>query len=223
MAIECLIGNGAAMDGKWLKTQLDRSRRTQKELAEFLGMQPPQVNKMVQGRRNILASEADRIREFFSLPPTAPHTNIIDAEVTPPVRSDMRRDIPILGTVSGGVGALQMNGEPIDWARRPPRLEGRGDVFGLYVEDLSMVPAFRPGALVLVERSRPPAPGDDVVIEIAPETPRDEQRALIKHLVSITPTEVRLAQHNPAKEFSVARKLVVRMLRVMTMSDLLGV
>lgn len=225
MASECSFGHGAAVDAKWLRDQLKKTGRKQNELAAFLGLQPPQVNKMAAGKRRIIAAEADRIREFFGLPPTdvALHTNIIDAAITPPVRSEMRRDIPILGTVSGGVGALQMNGEPIDWARRPPRLEGRSDVFGLYVEDLSMVPAFRPGALVLVERAKPPAIGDDIVIEIAPEKAGDDPRALIKHLVGLTATEVRLFQHNPAKEFTVPRKLVIRMYRVLTMADLLGV
>ncbi len=86
-----------------------------------------------------------------------------------------------------------------------------------------MVPAFRPGALVLVERARPPSPGDDVIIELGPEKPGGEQRALIKHLVAITPTLIRLLQHNPAKELEIPRKQVIRLYRVMPLADLLGV
>ena len=116
-----------------------------------------------------------------------------------------------------------MNGEAVDWARRPPRLAGRSDVFGLYVEDTSMVPAFRPGALVLVERARPPAPGDDVVVELLPTGPRDERRALIKRLVAINGKTVRLEQYNPARELEFSRKQIGSIFRVMTMADLLGV
>lgn len=147
----------------------------------------------------------------------------IAAEVSIPARSEMPRDIPILGTVSGGPGGLQMNGEAVDWARRPPRLAGRSDVFGLYVEDQSMVPAHRPGALVLVERARPPAPGDDVVVELLPATPREERRALIKRLVSVNAKTVVLEQYNPPATLEFPRKQVGSLFRVMTVADLLGV
>ena len=115
-----------------------------------------------------------------------------------------------------------MNGNAVDWARRPPRLAGRTDVFGLYVEDQSMVPAYRPGALVLVERARPPAPGDDVVIELLPADERDERRALIKRLVAVNNKFVRVEQYNPPKEIEFPRQQVAHLYRVMTMADLLG-
>lgn len=218
------------MDAKWLVDQLDKSERSQADLARYLDLHPTVVNKMVKGRRKILSTEADAIRRFFSIPPDGAAQKIsntarslVDANVVPPLRSQMPRDIPIFGTVSGGAGALQMNGDPIDWVRRPPRLDGRPDVFGLYVEDLSMVPAYRPGALILVERARPPSPGDDVVIELRPSNPREDQRAIIKRLVALTPTIVRLEQFNPAKELEFPRKQIIHMYRVMTLAELLGV
>jgi transcriptional regulator with XRE-family HTH domain len=148
----------------------------------------------------------------------------LDAAGAIPHGGDMPRDLPIRGTVSGGPGGLFQltNGEPADWARRPPRLKGRSDVFGLWVEDTSMVPAFKPGSLIIVERARPPSIGDDVVVEIAPETPRDELRAIIKTLAASTPTHLKLAQHNPPKIIEVPRKRIVSIHRVMTMADLFG-
>lgn len=147
----------------------------------------------------------------------------IAADVSVPARLEMPRDLPILGTVSGGIGGLQMNGDAVDWVRRPPRLAGRSDVFGLYVEDQSMVPVYKPGSLILVERARPPSPGDDVVVELLPAGPREEWRALIKRLVSVTGKTVRLEQFNPAKELEFPRQQVASLFRVMTMADLLGV
>lgn len=149
--------------------------------------------------------------------------NIIAAEVPIPARLEMPRDIPVLGTVSGGIGGLQMNGDAVDWVRRPPRLVGRADVFGLYVEDQSMVPVYKPGSLILVERARPPAPGDDVVVELLPAGPREERRALIKRLVALNGKSVKLEQFNPAKELEFPRQQVASLFRVMTMADLLGV
>jgi phage repressor protein C with HTH and peptisase S24 domain len=222
-----------AMDAKWLKEQFARSGKTQADLARYLGIQPPMVSKMVRGGRKVQGNEVDQIRAFFGVKPDAPilsdqrsqnidtaAATILDANITPPLRSEMPRNVPVLGTVSGGRGGLQMNGDAVDWVRRPPRLEGRTDVFGVYVEDLSMVPAFKPGALVIVEKARPPAPGDDVVIEIMDG---GEQRALIKNLVFSNHKIVRLQQYNPAKEIEIDRLQIVRMFRVMPLSDLLGV
>lgn len=156
--------------------------------------------------------------------PQQPPARALASPTVLPASSDMPRDLPILGTVSGGVGGLQhMNGDAVDWARRPPRLVGRADVFGLYVEDQSMVPAFRPGALVIVERLRPPAPGDDVVVEILPANPKEERRALIKRLVAINSRIVRLEQYNPARELEFPRAQVASIHRVMTMADVLGI
>ena len=221
------------MDAKWLKDQFERSGKHQADLARHLGIQPPMVSKMVRGERKVQGNEVDRIRAFFGVKPDAvsareplPKINdttnaaIVDANVSPPLRSEMPRDVPVLGTVSGGRGGLQMNGDAVDWVRRPPRLNGRNDVFGVYVEDISMVPAFKPGALVIVEKARPPAPGDDVVIEVLED---GEQRALIKNLVFSNHKIVRLQQYNPPKEIEIDRLQIVRMFRVMPLADLLGV
>lgn len=221
------------MDAKWIKEQFARTGKSQADLARHLKIQPPMVSKMVRGERKVQGTEVDLIRAFFGVtanngtPNETPPKNhdatsaaFVDANVTAPLRSEMPRDVPVLGTVSGGRGGLQMNGDAVDWVRRPPRLIGRADVFGVYVEDLSMVPAFKPGALVIVEKARPPAPGDDVVIEIMEG---GEQRALIKNLVLANHKMVRLQQYNPPKEIEIDRSQVVRMFRVMPLADLLGV
>lgn len=221
------------MDAKWIKDQFARTGKVQADLARYLGIEPPMVSKMVKGTRKVQGTEVDRIRAFFGVAPesakpneTASQNNnttsaaFVDANVTAPLRSEMPRDVPVLGTVSGGRGGLQMNGDAVDWVRRPPRLIGRTDVFGVYVEDLSMVPAFKPGALVIVEKARPPAPGDDVVVEIMEG---GEQRALIKNLVLSNHKVVRLQQYNPPKEIEIDRSQIVRMFRVMPLADLLGV
>lgn len=221
------------MDAKWLKEQFARTGKSQAALARHLGIQPPMVSKMVRGGRKVQGDEVDLIRAFFGVRSdggatrelftennSAASATMLDANITPPLRSEMPRDVPVLGTVSGGKGGLQMNGDAVDWVRRPPRLVGRSDVFGVYVEDLSMVPAFKPGALVIVEKARPPAPGDDVVIEIMEG---GEQRALIKNLLLSNHKVVRVQQYNPAKEIEIDRSQVVRMFRVMPLADLLGV
>lgn len=221
------------MDASWLKEQFRRTGRSQADLARHLGIQPPMVSKMVRGERKIQAVELDRMRAFFGVTIAESTTvkmveknkrlllgGFVDPEISAPLRSDMQRDLPVLGSVSGGKGGLQMNGNAVDYVRRPPRLVGRTDVFALYVEDTSMVPAYKPGALVIVEKARPPAPGDDVVIEVMED---GDQRALIKNLVFLNHKIVRLQQYNPAKEIEIERSRVVTIHRVMPLADLLGV
>lgn len=133
----------------------------------------------------------------------------------------MPKDLPVLGTVSGGSGGVLMANEAIDYARRHPALNGRTDVFGLYVEDVSVSPAFNPGDLVLVE-GKPPRGGDHVVVEYK-EGPHDEPKAILKKLKAVTPTIVRLEQYNPPKVIEIKRVHIIRMRRVLTMMDLFGV
>jgi phage repressor protein C with HTH and peptisase S24 domain len=145
----------------------------------------------------------------------------LDPQNVTALRSEMPKDIPVLGTVSGGSGGVHMANEAIDFARRPPALDGRTDVFGLYVEDVSMAPAFNPGDLVLVE-GKPPRGGDHVVVEFK-DSAGDDPKAILKRLKAMTPTVIKLEQYNPPRTIEVKRAHLIRMRRVLTMMDLFGV
>lgn len=148
-------------------------------------------------------------------------SQVVVADVVLPSLHSMPKDVPVYGTASGGSGIVQLKGEAIDYVRRPPSLAGRTDVFALYIEDVSMVPAFAPGDLVFVEKRRPRV-GDHAIIEYQ-DGPAGELRCLIKKFAGVTATTVRLEQYNPAKMIEVKAASVVRMQRVMTMADLFGV
>lgn len=145
----------------------------------------------------------------------------LDRQTAVPLASEMPKDLPVLGTVSGGSGGVHMANEAIDYARRPPSLIGRTDVFGLYVEDVSMAPAFNPGDLVLVE-GKPPRGGDHVVVEFK-DDPTDDPKAILKKLKAMTPTVIKLEQYNPPKTIEIKRSNLIRMRRVLTMMDVFGV
>ena len=136
--------------------------------------------------------------------------------------SVLPRDLPILGTVSHGAGGLQrMCGGAVDYARRPARLLGRDDVFAVWVDDPTMMPAFRAGALVLAERLRPPSIGDDVLLEIEPAK-GDQPPAQIRRLISISAKTVLVEQFNPPRQLEYPRDRVT-LYRVMTIADLVDV
>lgn len=145
----------------------------------------------------------------------------LDANVTRVLRSGMPRNLPVLGTVSCGSGGVVMGPDAIDYVRRPSSLDGRDDVFALYVEDISMQPAFNPGDTVIVEGKRPRI-GDHVVVEFRVEH-QAEHGAILKKLKAMTPTVLRLEQYNPPRTTEIKRDQVIRIRRVMTMGDLLGI
>ena len=217
------------VESKWVVRQLRETGRTQAELARYLNLTPPQINKTLKGKRKIQDREADLIREFFRVAESAlpqpsisrpPPLQLVDSNVSVPLRSEMSRSLPIYGSVSAG-GRLVSMKKPVDYAMRPRRLDGRDDVFALYVDDAHMSPAFEPGHLVLMESARPPAPGDNVVVQLKSETPGGDDETVIKRLVSIDEASVQLKQHNPPRQFDIPRERVERIFRVMTIGDLL--
>ncbi len=167
-------------------------------------------------------------------------TGLVTATNAQPFRMEdaastrMSRDLPIYGTALGAeevvdgeaVEQTMLNrGEIVEYKRRPPILDGRADVYGLYVQGSSMQPRFRDGATVFVESRRRPSVGDDAVIYLRTPDEVDGERAsavLIKTIVRKTASYVELEQYNPACTFRIAMERVERMDRVLTLEDLIG-
>jgi len=149
---------------------------------------------------------------------------VVHAGITMPALSAMAKDVPVYGTAHGGQGGdFEMNGQLIDYARRPPGILGSKTVFCVYVQGESMVPWRRPGDLVYLNPDRPARPGDYVVVEL--QGKRGEPApALLKLLISQTAKHLILAQHNPPKEdIKVERSHVKRVIRVIDWMELLGI
>ncbi|MDX6806338.1 helix-turn-helix domain-containing protein [Terrihabitans rhizophilus] len=136
----------------------------------------------------------------------------------------MPRDVPVLGTASGGTsGDFLMNGDTIDFVRRPPGAATLKGTFALYVTGASMYPRFDEGQLVYVSSARPPAIGDDVIVELHPEHDGEAGRGFIKRLKKRTPTKVVVEQFNPATEIEFDADEVKQILRIIPWTELLVV
>jgi SOS-response transcriptional repressor LexA len=139
----------------------------------------------------------------------------------------MREELPIWGSALGGsvmigghaIEQTTLNtGEIIGYAKRPVILNGRTDVYGLYVQGSSMVPAHAEGAFRVVERNRPVRSGDDAVVYIRASGEMDEADdgsrstcVLIKRFVRRTAEYVELFQFTPELTFRIPAKDVLRM------------
>jgi len=146
----------------------------------------------------------------------------------------MSRDLPIYGTALGAdeivdgeaIEQTTLNrAEVVEYKRRPPILDGRADVYGLYVQGSSMQPRFRDGDTVFVESRKRPAVGDDAVIYLRTPDDTDGERissVLIKAIVRKTASYVELEQYNPAQIFRIPMERVDHMDRVLTLDDMIG-
>jgi phage repressor protein C with HTH and peptisase S24 domain len=169
-------------------------------------------------------------------PPTAmPEPNGI---LAPPMEGAsairMRRDVPVYGTALGAevvldgeaVEQTELNrAEVIEYRRRPSVLDGRVDVYALYVQGSSMQPRFRDGSILFVESRKRPAIGDDAVIYLRGPDEHNGERTtsvLVKTIVRKSASFVELEQYHPPHTFKIPMERVERMDRVLTLDDMTG-
>lgn len=150
------------------------------------------------------------------------------------------RNVPIYGTALGceasydkaeGSGRVRVEQATLDQAevlgylRRPPALEGRGDVYGIYIAGESMFPRFSDGEPQFVDPRRPPSIGDDVVVHLKVPDDHEGERVgavLIKRLKRRTAAFIELEQFNPPLCFRIEANRVEAMHRIIPAAELLS-
>lgn len=220
-----------------VKEALEATGRAAREVSEKAGLGQTAVRDILSGRvqsprlETIQALANELGRPIGPVAPTQGAAPVIGlspsnarlAEVLPPRRMEMPKDVPVYGTAagSGGDGAMMINaGDVVDWVRRPPGLVGKRGIYGLYVEGESMEPLFEHGDLIFVDESRKPKSGDRVVIVIANE---DHDEAYVKILSRVNNDEVVVRQFNPAAEIKFSRAQVRMIHRVLSTAEMMGV
>lgn len=186
---------------------------TQRGLAEHMGIDPAAVNRMLYGRRNIMAEEIPLIEEYLGAavtlsPPEMEYRQADRASHRPRGMSDVPAEsfvpavdarmnmVPVYGYAAGSPkkGLHLMNGEAIDWAPRHPAQYGIRDAFAVYVFSDSMEPRYFQGELVYVHPGRPPEMNRDCVIEL------QNGDAYIKRFLKQSEDKIRVIQFNPLEE-----------------------
>jgi phage repressor protein C with HTH and peptisase S24 domain len=101
-------------------------------------------------------------------------------------------DLQILGNARGGSdGFFLDNGAVHGYTPRPLDLVGIPEAYAVYMVGESMTPAIKHGWLCYVNPLKPPAPGDDVVVQLI------DGQGFIKELVRRTAKAVICKEHNP--------------------------
>lgn len=214
------------------------------DLAVRMGTSPQQVERLEKGQRKLSQEWMTRFAQVFGVDvaeiikvsaDALPPSNAMPFRMEGASQQRMRADLPIWGTALGAprvvdgeaIEQTMLNqGDVIGYAKRPTILDGRADAYGLYVQGSSMAPVYTEGAMLLVERKRPPRVGDDVVVYLRPEGDEDDGSrsagVLVKRLVRRSASYIELEQFTPAITFRIAAEKVLRIDRVMTLADLLS-
>lgn len=227
-----------------------RGRRgwSRPELARRMATTPQQLERLEKGQRRLTMDWLQRAAVALETDVT---TLVADADLSAvaagapnatPFKYEgassqrMAENLPIYGTAIGterlfdgdAVEQTMLNsGDTVGYLKRPTMLNGRGDVYGLYVQGSSMDPVFCEGATIVAETKRPPRIGDDVVVYLRPDDHNEDdglrsRAVLVKRLVRRSGTWIELQQFSPALTFKIETADIVRVDRVMTLGDLLG-
>ncbi|NBB37665.1 LexA family transcriptional regulator [Sphingobium yanoikuyae] len=146
----------------------------------------------------------------------------------------MPRDLPVYGSALGAekvvdgeaIELTTLNrAEVIERRERPPILNGKPDVYGLYVQGSSMDPAFDDGDLLVVQKTSAISVGDFVVVYLRPRDETDDgataASVLVKRLVRRTAQYVELRQYQPDVVFRLPANDVLRIDKALRTADLL--
>lgn len=216
----------------WLKRGLDKPDKTQRGLAEALGIDPAGVNRMLKGLRQIKVLEVKLAARYLDESPPQSVTSIGLAESPSPFDHDVDvtrfgpaphnrlavRWLDIIGVAVGGTGGgdFEMNGEVVDRVPCPPGLVDATNAFALFVTGESMVPRFKPGEIIFIHPGRPYQRGDDVLVILRDGATDLAGPALIKELVRLAHDHIILKQWNPPDDqIRIANRDIKRIYRIM--------
>lgn len=134
----------------------------------------------------------------------------------PPPELLGERDLPVYSAVEGGPGEMVVSTDPIEIVPRPWYMREVRDGYAVLVVGESMVPAFEPGDMAIVNPRLPPMRNKNTIFVTGEHGGRvgGEFRATIKRLLRWGADEWHVKQFNQETEFSLSRQDWPKALRV---------
>lgn len=179
-----------------------RSDMTQAEVARALGVTPQAVSQWERGEAVPEHSKLLPLAKLYGIEPgwllgepgDLPRT---EGGYRPAPEILGERDLKVFAAVEGGPGEMVVSTDPIELVARPWYMREVRDGYAVLVVGESMIPAFEPGDIAVVNPRLPPMRGKDVVL-IGGEQ-QGEFRASIKRLESWDAKQWHLRQFNPPR------------------------
>jgi transcriptional regulator with XRE-family HTH domain len=111
------------------------------------------------------------------------------------------KELPLFAAVEDSPGEIVIEkDQPIEMIARPDFLDEIASAYAVYLDGGSMEPEFRAGDKVLVHPRLPPLPHESYVF-----LTKDEDRAVIRHLVRVTPKVWHVEQWTPHRQSELDR------------------
>lgn len=184
---------------------------TQRGLAEKMGLNPAAVNRMLYGRRNIMAEEVPIIEQYLGQKLSGDHVAAQGlaeykqgqrgaaprgfSDIAQTSFSDAAAFVPVYAYESG-VRSV------VDWVQRHPAQAGISAAFAIYVSSDDMTPRYFRGELVYIHPGRPPAANGDCLIETV------TGEWLVRRLSAHVPGGIHVQQFNPPREATLAQAAI---------------
>ena len=204
-----------------LQSARKRAGKTQAEVARAFGVTPQAISQWERGEA---IPEHDKLLPLARLYGVEATWLLGDGGDLPLTEEGFRpapeilgeRDLKVFAAVEGGSGEMVVSTDPIELVPRPWYMREVRDGYAVLVVGESMIPAFEPGDIAVVNPRLPPLRGKDVIL-IGGEQ-QGEFRASIKRLEGWDARHWRLRQFNPPRgqkaEFTWLRKDWPKALRV---------
>jgi SOS-response transcriptional repressor LexA len=187
----------------WLESRLVAIAKPKIELARALGLSNSRVHELISGARKLKLSEVDRIAAFLEWSReellrletgAAPRSEIVSPMQNVEIDYGKTFDLPLFGADELAGGLFSMSVRPVNTIDRSPALKGNKAAYAVYCAEDSLAPRYERGQTLVIDPTRPVAPGNDVLF-----VSKDGNARCIRRLVAITPTEWRVQQLTPPR------------------------
>lgn len=222
----------------WINVVMKEKNWNPREWSMLATGKPDTVRNILRG-----GSKAPRIDTLYQLasvagvqppwgalevvPPAPANDGPQDMQVAPTTDLNIRampQDMPVRGSAACGPnGLFEMQGQVLEYVRRPPRLMNVKDAYALYCLGESMRPWREHGQLVYVHPHQPVNIGDYVVVQLTPAGDSSTPEAYIKRLVRRTSDHLVVHQYNPEDDLRIPAKKVKAIHRIVDWSELMGI
>ena len=142
---------------KNLRRYLDKGNKTQKEVADAIGVSPQTFNTWLQMVALPRMGKVQALADYFGIN----KSDLLDDKPEPREKPRSVK-IPVLGDVAAGI-PIEAIEDIIDYEEIDEDLARRGEFFGLRIKGNSMSPRIQSGDVVIV-RVQPDAESGDIVI-----------------------------------------------------------
>ena len=155
---------------KNLNRYIDRTGKTQKQIADDLGINPQTVNSWCRGKALPRMGKIQSLADYFGIEKTdlieeLPKINQTDNVIPTKINRDVV-SIPVLGSVPAGVPVEAIE-DIIDTIEIPQEwLAGGAQFIGLKVTGTSMYPMYLEGDTVVIEIKHDCDSGQDAIIYV---------------------------------------------------------